>query len=107
FVLADSITWPSVYLCLAGLMAAVAAITLRIREPLRSQPPETLKAAVGIPFVEFVRRLKPLGAVVILVFVVLFRLGDALLANMVTPFLIQQGFTQSDIGIVQGGVGLV
>ena len=107
FVLADSITWPSVYLCLAGLMAAVAAITLRIREPLRSQPPETLKAAVGIPFVEFVTRLKPLRAVWILVFVVLFRLGDALLANMVTPFLIQQGFTQSDIGIVQGGVGLV
>lgn len=107
FVLADFIPWSSVYLCLAGVMAVVAAITLRIEEPARVQPPETLKAAVGVPFVEFVTRMKPGRAAWILSFVVLFRLGDALLANMVTPFLIQQGFTQSDIGVVQGGVGLV
>lgn len=106
FVLADFISWPSVYLCLAGLMAVVAVITLGLSEPIRSQPPETLRAAVGVPFVEFVTRMKPMRAVWVLLFIVLFRLGDALLANMVTPFLIQQGFTQSDIGIVQGGVGL-
>ena len=106
FVLADSIPWPSVYLCLAGVMVVVAVITLRIAEPGRVQPPATLKAAVAVPFVEFVRRMRPLRALGILVFVVLFRLGDALLDKMVTPFLIQQGFSQADIGIVQGGVGL-
>jgi len=106
FVLADFISWPSVYLCLAALMAAVAAVTRVLPEPLRSHPPETLRAAAVVPFAEFVTRMKPMRAAGILLFVVFFRFGDALLANMVTPFLIQQGFTQSDIGVVQGGVGL-
>jgi PAT family beta-lactamase induction signal transducer AmpG len=42
-----------------------------------------------------------------LVFIVLYKLGDALVNNMSTPFLLQTGFTQTDIGAIQGGMGLV
>jgi PAT family beta-lactamase induction signal transducer AmpG len=39
-------------------------------------------------------------------FIILYKLGDALVNNMVTPFLLKIGFTQTDIGAIQGGMGL-
>ena len=39
-------------------------------------------------------------------FIALYKLGDALITNMTTPFLLQTGFTQTEIGLVQGVVGL-
>lgn len=106
FVLAGSIGWAAVYLRLAGAMAVVAALTLLVTEPRATRPPETLKAAVTDPFVEFVRRIGQWRAFWVLSFVILYRLGDALLLNMTTPFLIRTGFSQGEIGVVQGGVGL-
>jgi PAT family beta-lactamase induction signal transducer AmpG len=35
------------------------------------------------------------------------QLGDALVNNMSIPFLLKTGFTQTDIGWIQGGMGLV
>ncbi|MHC5732246.1 MAG: AmpG family muropeptide MFS transporter, partial [Nostoc sp.] len=32
---------------------------------------------------------------------------DALLSNMTTPFLLQTGFTKTDIGAIQVGMGLI
>jgi PAT family beta-lactamase induction signal transducer AmpG len=43
----------------------------------------------------------------ILVFITLYKLGDAVAANMSTPFLLKTGFTQTDIGAIQGGMGLI
>jgi len=106
FIMADSMPWPSVYLRIAGLMAVIAAVTLVVPAPPQVRPPETLKDAVSIPIREFATRLGGKRALGILAFVVLFRLGDALLSNMATPFLIQVGFTQGEIGVVQGGIGL-
>jgi PAT family beta-lactamase induction signal transducer AmpG len=107
FILAESIGWAAVYLRLGGAMAVVAALTLLVTEPRAARPPETLADAVRDPFAEFVRRIGRWRALWVLSFVILYRLGDALLLNMTTPFLIQTGFSQSDIGYVQGGVGLV
>ena len=36
----------------------------------------------------------------------LYRLEDSMIGNMTTSFLIQTGFRQSEIGVVQGGIGL-
>jgi PAT family beta-lactamase induction signal transducer AmpG len=43
----------------------------------------------------------------ILVFIVLYKLGDAIANNMSTPFLLQTGFSQTDIGAIKGGMGLI
>jgi PAT family beta-lactamase induction signal transducer AmpG len=77
-----------------------------VAEPPNIRPPETLSQAVRLPFEDFVSRKGRRGAVGVLAFVVLFRIGDALISNMATPFLIQTGFTQREIGVVYGGVGL-
>jgi PAT family beta-lactamase induction signal transducer AmpG len=107
-ILADQIPWPVVYLLLAGLMSLTILVSLWAPEPTQNQQhPTTLLDAVVLPFREFFTRSTVLRAVLMLVFIVLYRLGDGLINNMATPFLLQIGFTQTDIGAIQGGMGLL
>ncbi len=107
-VLADKMSWPAVYLALGILMAAVSLLCLRTPEPPRSaQPPSSLGEAVRLPFVDFFNRSGTMRGAAILAFIVLYRLGDAMINNMTTSFLLQTGFSQTDIGVVQGGLGLL
>jgi PAT family beta-lactamase induction signal transducer AmpG len=107
-ILADHISWQGVYLCMAGLMALNIIFSIWSPEPvLQEHPPTNLAQAIILPFQEFFQRLGIVQGFLILVFIVLYRLGDALVNNMVTPFLLQIGFTQTDIGAIQGGMGLL
>lgn len=106
-ILADRIPWPLVYLVMAGLMALTIACSILAPEPQRDHPPVSLMQAVTMPFQEFFQRLGGRRGVLILVFIVLYKLGDALVNNMVTPFLLATQFSQTDIGAIRGGMGLV
>ena len=106
-ILADRLPWPSVYLLMAlGMVIGIIA-TLFAPEPKETSPPESLAAAVILPFGEFFQRQGVVQAILILLFIVLYKLGDSFINNMSTPFLLQTGFTQTDIGAIQGGMGLV
>lgn len=106
-ILADRLPWSSVYLIMAVGMAIGIIGTLLAPEPKAIRPPESLAAAVILPFGEFFQRQGVLQAFLILVFIVLYKLGDSFVNNMSTPFLLQTGFTQTDIGAIQGGMGLI
>jgi PAT family beta-lactamase induction signal transducer AmpG len=107
-ILADRTSWSTAYLILAALMAIGLLASLWAPEPkIKGQPPASLTEAVVLPFVEFFQRLGSFRGAMILVFVVLYKLGDAVAANMSTPFLLKTGFTQTDIGAIQGGMGLI
>ncbi|MCM0590344.1 MAG: AmpG family muropeptide MFS transporter [Gloeotrichia echinulata DVL01] len=106
-ILADTIPWSSVYLLMAVGMAIGIIGTLFAPEPKEITPPESLADAVILPFGEFLGRHGILQAVLMLLFIVLYKLGDAFVNNMSTPFLLQTGFTQTDIGAIQGGMGLI
>ncbi len=107
-ILADRLSWQVVYLLLAAIMAFSLIFSWWAPEPkLDDRPPATLFEAVWLPFQEFFQRSGLVRGILILVFIVLYRLGDALINNMVTPFLLQAGFTQTDIGAIQGGMGLL
>jgi len=107
-ILADQMPWPLVYLCLAGLMLLSVLYSAWAPEPTGGdRPPETLADAVRLPFLEFFQRSGIWRGALILVFIVLYRFGDALVNNMATPFLLQTGFSQTDIGAIQGGMGLL
>ena len=106
-ILADNLPWPSVYLFMAlGMVIGIIA-TLFAPEPKETSPPESLAAAVILPFGEFFQRQGVVQAILMLVFIVLYKLGDSFVNNMSTPFLLQTGFTQTDIGAIQGGMGLI
>jgi MFS transporter, PAT family, beta-lactamase induction signal transducer AmpG len=106
-ILADRIPWTSVYLLMAGCMAVGILGTLFAPEPKEIRPPESLAEAVILPFGEFFQRKGVVQAFLILLFIVLYKFGDGFLAIMSTPFLLKTGFTQTDIGAITGGVGLI
>ncbi|MBW4554511.1 MAG: AmpG family muropeptide MFS transporter [Trichormus sp. ATA11-4-KO1] len=106
-ILADRISWSSVYLLMAVGMVIGIIATLLAPEPKETSPPESLAAAVILPFGEFFQRQGVVQAFLILLFIVLYKLGDSFVNNMSTPFLLQTGFTQTDIGAIQGGMGLI
>ncbi|MFA6316498.1 MAG: AmpG family muropeptide MFS transporter, partial [Elusimicrobiota bacterium] len=106
-ILADHLPWAWVYRLSAVVMLGVVAASVLSPEPVyRGRPPETLSAAVIEPFADFFKRSRWQGAA-ILAFIVIYKFGDYLISNMTTPFLLKSGFTQTDVGAIQGGVGLL
>ncbi|AGY57775.1 AmpG family muropeptide MFS transporter [Gloeobacter kilaueensis] len=105
FKLAEWISWPRTYLWLAALMAVGTFATLWAPEAKKLQPPESIGDAVRLPLIEFFSRSGTGRAAAILVFIVLYKLGDTLATRMATPFLIQTGFRLGQIGDIKGGVG--
>jgi PAT family beta-lactamase induction signal transducer AmpG len=59
--------------------------------------------AVICPFAEFMTRP---GWLAILLFIALYKYGDALLGMMATPFYLRTGFSLAEIGVVSKGWGL-
>jgi MFS transporter, PAT family, beta-lactamase induction signal transducer AmpG len=107
-ILADRISWTTVYLCMAGLMAISIVFSIWAPEPvLRDRPPASLAEAIKMPLLEFFQRSGLFQGISILGFIVLYKLGDALVNNMSLPFLLETGFSQTDIGAIQGGMGLL
>ena len=107
FILADRMPWPVVYLLMAILMGVGVAAAFWAPEPLMEEAaPRSLREAVVDPFVEFFSRSGMVWGLVILLFIILYQLPDRLGQNMVTPFLLQIGFSQTEIGAIQGGIGL-
>jgi len=107
FFLASRLSWPAVYLIMSLLMLVGVAASFAAPEPvLRDRPPQTLAEAVWYPFQEFFQRAGMVRAVVVLLFVVLYKLADNLAIGMATPFLLKNGVTEAQLGAV-GGVGLI
>lgn len=107
FFLADRIPWPLVYALLAVLMVIGIVATFLASEPvLNDAPPRTLVEAVVLPFEDFFRRVGA-RAILVLLFIVAYKYSDSLAGSMTTPFLLQAGFSQSEVGAVFLGVGVV
>lgn len=108
FYLADRIAWPSVYLVLSALLLIGIATTFIAPEPvLRDAPPKSLAEAVVLPFGEFFRRAGMGRALLVLLFIVVYKYSDSLAGSMTTPFLLKTGFSQSEVGAVFLGAGVV
>ena len=104
-----SLGWSGAYACAAALIAVGVAASLLAPEPAPpAGPPPAgwrarLSAAVLHPFLDFVRRRHWLA---ILLFIALFKLGEALAGVMVTPFYRSEGFTRDDVAAVGTVFGL-
>jgi PAT family beta-lactamase induction signal transducer AmpG len=106
-VLADWVSWQSVYLVFGAAMCFLAVLSTRVDEPpVDARPPASLHDAIRMPLMDFFKRTGAGRGTYILIFIMLYRLGDSMINNMTTSFLLQTGFTQTDIGLVQGGIGL-
>ena len=70
-------------------------------------PAQWLKQAVVEPFADFFRRNGLSTALLILLFIMLYKLGDALLGTMTNPFYVDLGFTKPEVATIVKGYGLV
>jgi PAT family beta-lactamase induction signal transducer AmpG len=100
-VLSDFLPWETVFLITAAFVLAGIALTLSIKEPPRAhQQPTTLQAAIVEPFNEFFSRQGIQQALLILAFMLLYKLGDSMATALATPFYLDMGFSKTEIGIV-------
>ena len=110
-IMSDHISWRSVYVIMGLVMLVGVAATFLCPDPeagrpLRhdAAPPQSLREAVLQPFVEFFKRP---GAVEILLFVILYKLGDVAAAQMTTPYILQHiGFSRTELGTIFKGFGM-
>ena len=103
--MADNMPFANVYKIMALCM--IPAIIFTIIAPKENNHikiPSNMKEAVFGPLQEFFTRK---GAFIVLLFILLYKVGDSMAANMTTPFILQLGYTKSDLGNVAKLFGLV
>ena len=97
-ILADYIPFSMVYLIMASCMLPGILTTIFAHEPeLTAGTPKTMKEAVFDPLVEYFSRH---GALYILAFILLYKIGDTMASTMTIPFYIDIGFSKTEIGTV-------
>ena len=97
-IMADHMDFSMVYLILAGCMLPGLLTTLLAPEPeTPAGTPGTMREAVVDPLVEYFSRK---DAIWILVFILLYKVGDTMASAMTTPFYLDIGFSKSEIGAV-------
>ena len=126
FYIADAADWSLAYLSMAALMGLVMLATLWADEPAHRTPEEQrqldasmvddimgrpmhlqtrpfwqrhLLGAVICPFLEFFRR-NGRFALVVLLFIALFRLSDIAMGIMANPFYLDMGYSKSEIASI-------
>ena len=105
--LADQVDWSLVYAAMALLVVVGMIAALLAPDPERCSPqveessgkPNFRSMAVD-PFVEFFQRNGSATAIVILAFILLYKLGDAYAGVMAYPFYYEMGFSKSEVATV-------
>ncbi len=112
-VVADHVSWPAAYQFMAllmgvGFLTAIFAPKVEVRDyvpPERAPLAETIATSVVGPFRDFFSRYG-IHALVILLFIALFRVPDFLMGYMTGPLYIDLGYDKTTIGAVRSGIGL-
>lgn len=100
-ILSDSIPWESVYWIVAAFMVVGIVTTFVVAETSDdATAPRSLWEAVVDPFVEFFSRDGWRSALLILAFIVFYKLGDSMATALQTPFFIDLDFTRTEIGLI-------
>jgi len=97
-IMADLIGFSMVYQFMALIMLVGILTTLFAPEPeIAAGTPATLQDAVVQPFVDYFRRHH---ALLILLFILLYKVGDTMASHMTIPFYLDIGFSKTEIGAV-------
>jgi len=97
-ILADHFSFDQVYLLMAASLLVGVATTLLCREPaLTKGTPRTFREAIVEPFVDYFSRDRALW---LLLFILLYKIGDQMASTLTTPFYLALGFSKTQIGAV-------
>lgn len=97
-ILADHLPFTLVYLIMAACLLPAILTTLLTPEPLVSAgTPKTIREAIVEPLVEYFSRE---NAILILTFILFYKIGDTMASAITTPFYLDLGFSKTEIGAV-------
>jgi len=105
-ILADHMSWRSVYLLMAAAVLLPICANLLAREPEAPHLParpwsEAVYHAVVVPMVDLFQRYGLKLALVTLLFILIFKIPEqATIAGIVSPFYRDMGFSKTEIGAV-------
>ena len=105
--LAGWLGWKGAFTVAAGVLAVYALVSTRapVKKPRLSPEDGTrLAKRIWAPLASLLRRP---GFVPVMLFILLFKLGDMALGPMVRPFWVDRDFSPLQIGVIPGGLGVV
>jgi PAT family beta-lactamase induction signal transducer AmpG len=106
-ILADSLPWSTVFWVVGAFMLPGLVCTLLAPEPqIYGAPPKNMYEAIVLPFREFVARDGWRQALIIVAFVLLYKIGDSMATALATKFYLDIGFTTTQIGLAANATGL-
>jgi len=106
-ILADHMAWEWVFIITGMFMLLGLGLTLSIRDVDVPIPKRlNLTAAIIQPFQEFLDRNGVRLTLQILVFMLLYKLGDNMATALSTPFYLDLGFTKTEIAVVAKNAAL-
>lgn len=106
-ILADRLPWSRVHLVVAAfVLVGLATTAFAVEPPASAARPRRLQEAIVEPFQAFVEHHGRSGALAILGFVLLYKLGDSMATALVTPFYLGIGFTKTQVGTVAKAAAL-
>jgi len=96
-VIADHFGWRLAFLILAAAMALFAVATVRAPASHNTYQPRSLRESVVAPLREL---LGTPSALTLLAVVLLFKVGDAFANKLFTPFMMDVGFSKTEIAVL-------
>jgi len=103
-ILADYLSFKTAYMIMAACMLPAIITTLLTPEPsIAAGTPKTMREAIVEPLSEYFSRE---NAVLILAFILLYKIGDTMASAITTPFYLDLGFSMKEIGAIVKVFGL-
>ncbi len=97
-IIADFLSFTAAYVIMAACMLPGIITTLLTPEPpLAHGTPKSLREAIVEPLAEYFSRE---NAILILAFILLYKIGDTMASAITTPFYLDIGFSKTEIGAV-------
>lgn len=105
FILADHMSFTLVYVIMAACMLPTVITTILTSEPIITEgTPKSMKEAVVGPLKDYFSRE---GAILILLFILFYKIGDSMASAMTTPFYLDIGFSLTQMGTIIQVTGTV
>ncbi len=106
-ILSDHLPWPMVFSICSLFLLPGLLLAYRLREPPSAQPPASLRHSLLLPWTDFLQRLGKNQTFLLLLFIMLYKLGDGLASSLATPFYLEAGFSRTSIGLIAKQAGLL
>ncbi|HCR85262.1 MAG TPA: hypothetical protein DIV86_01140 [Alphaproteobacteria bacterium] len=111
-ILADQTSWQTSFLFMAATLAIALLAAFFTKEPEREEVKDIAqgfvswtKNYIAEPFIRF--SSKHQNWLYIIIFAILYKIGDALLSKMLNPFYLEMGFTKTEVAEITKFFGFI